>query len=140
MMMPGAPGMIMRPGAAAAGAMAGTGTHAGQAEMHLEAQVADGGAPPPPASAEAPPPPDAAPARLAAGNFIGVSETNMMACVGDFNCPGTMKCCSNDMNVYVQDGHYFFRNRNPTYGYCMEPGATASMNTKSIKYTAAVES
>jgi len=127
-MMPGGPGMMMGPGGAGAAAVAGSvSVQPGQAEMHVEA---------PPAPADAPP------ARLAAGVGGYISSfpnpaQNMIACVGDFNCPGSMKCCSNDLNVYVHDGRHFFRNRNPTYGYCMEPGATSGMNTRSIKYTAA---
>ncbi|ODM88267.1 hypothetical protein Ocin01_18414 [Orchesella cincta] len=91
-------------------------------------------APPPPPPPAAPEGGDAAPpaeragaglsakAQVAGGSFIGIPHTpSQIACIGDFNCPGTLKCCSHDMNVYVMDGRYVFRNRNPTYGYCMEP-------------------
>jgi hypothetical protein len=134
MMLHGPGGYPLGPGMPGPGMMMGPGSGAGAVAGHVEIQA---GAP----QAEAVQQADGAPpVRLAveAGGFIQYPNTgnNMMACVGDFNCPGTMKCCSNDMNVYVKDGHYFFRNRNPTYGYCMEPGATTpGMNTKSIKYT-----
>lgn len=48
---------------------------------------------------------------------------NRIACVGDFNCPGTMKCCSSDMHVYIHEGHYLQKNKNPTGGFCLEPAA-----------------
>lgn len=49
-------------------------------------------------------------------------EHDFTACVGDFNCPGKLKCCSEDVYVYVSDRHgYLQRNRDPTNGYCMEP-------------------
>jgi hypothetical protein len=43
-----------------------------------------------------------------------------LPCVGDFNCPGTMKCCSGDMSVY-SDGTAIARNVHPTHGFCVEP-------------------
>lgn len=48
------------------------------------------------------------------------THVHQISCVGDFNCPGTMKCCSSDMYVYVTEGHYLQRNKNPTNGYCSE--------------------
>ncbi|CAG7834262.1 unnamed protein product [Allacma fusca] len=43
-----------------------------------------------------------------------------LQCVGDYNCPGTMKCCSGDMRVY-SDGVALTRNTHPTHGFCVEP-------------------
>lgn len=146
------PGMHMMMPGMGIGGMANMGmgpgmgqSPAGQAEMHIENKPAD-----PPADAAPAPAPDAAPpAREGAfagspvpsrggaqvAGFIAVPNVNQnqIACIGDSNCPGNMKCCSHDMNVYVHDGGYMFRNRNPTYGYCIEP-TTNAMNTKSLKY------
>jgi len=47
----------------------------------------------------------------------------MMDCVGDSNCPGAMKCCSNDMSTYG-DGIHMMKNMNPTMGHCAEPMMT----------------
>ncbi|CAL8118374.1 unnamed protein product [Orchesella dallaii] len=141
MMMPHPPmGIGFGPGGPAN--MGGGGAPPPQAGMAPQA-AAQESAPPPP-----PPPPapegDAAPPaeRIGGGSgagsggvsqdttglsvkaqgFIGFPQPqNQIACIGDFNCPGVLKCCSHDMNVYVMDGRYVFRNRNPTYGYCIEP-------------------
>ena len=43
-----------------------------------------------------------------------------IACVGDFNCPGVMKCCSSDISVY-SDGMALPRNSHPTHGHCVDP-------------------
>lgn len=61
-------------------------------------------------------------AKMAYGNYYPspVIHVDYVACVGDFNCPGKMKCCSHDMYSYVSEGHYLQRNKNPTNGYCME--------------------
>lgn len=94
LVMPNRPGMMMGPASGAmAGAAVGSGSPAGQSEMHIEVQQTD--SPPPP-------PPDAPPSEREAmlGYLVNPSAT-MISCVGDFNCPGNMKCCSNDMNVYV---------------------------------------
>lgn len=120
-------------GGAGAGAVAGA-----QAEMLQDAKPADG---------EAPPLPEAPPATkgFAGGpvaSYVAGGAPNQIQCVGDFNCPGNMKCCSGDLNVYVKDGAYFFRNRNPTYGYCVEAAPSNAVTTTkrnaNQKYTAPI--
>lgn len=145
--MNGMMNMGMNMGMGGASAMAGVsqGSPAGQAEMHLENKPAEGAppaapAPPPEGEAGAPPPPPPAERQgamarpVASGAFVAIpgGNQNMIPCIGDANCPGTMKCCSSDMNVYVMDSNFLFRNRNPTYGYCTEP--MMNTNTKTLKY------
>jgi len=146
MMMMGPGGHMMIPPphmAMGPGGPANMGSGGGGAPPPAPQAAAQESAPPPPPAAEgeaAPPaerigggyggggPPGFAPPAgaglsvKAQGSFIGFPPSqSQISCIGDFNCPGTLKCCSHDMNVYVMDGHYVFRNRNPTYGYCMEP-------------------
>jgi len=51
--------------------------------------------------------------------------TSNIRCVGDYTCPGTMKCCANNISVYggqlPQTRRLLPRRNAPVYGYCMEP-------------------
>jgi hypothetical protein len=77
------------------------------------------------------------PRQMGMGPMSMMPMSMSMDCVGDGNCPGTMKCCSHDMSVYYPSGmsqqgnmmqgmYGMMRNMNPTHGYCMEPVMMAS--------------
>ncbi|ODN03447.1 hypothetical protein Ocin01_03237 [Orchesella cincta] len=54
------------------------------------------------------------------------SSTTFMQCAGDYTCPGSMKCCSMDIESYHGVRKYLQRStlgstERAVYGYCMEP-------------------
>jgi len=68
--------------------------------------------------------------RFIFSRWAGSGSTTYMRCTGDYTCPGQMKCCSGDIEMYhgVRKILSKSSSERAAYGYCQDPVEFASLD------------